>query len=32
MLTLAALDEAKKCKLPSFNSVSALMDDLNADD
>ena len=30
--TLAALEEAKQRKLPSFNSVSALMDDLNADD
>ena len=30
--TLSALEEAKKRKLPSFNSVSALMDDLNADD
>ena len=30
--TLSALEEAKKRKLPSFNSVSALMDDLHADD
>ena len=30
--TLSALEVAKKRKLPSFNSVSALMDDLNADD
>lgn len=30
--TFAALDEAKKRKLPAFNSISALMDDLNADD
>ena len=30
--TLAALDEAKKHELPAFNSVSALMEDLNADD
>ncbi len=30
--TIAALEEAKTKKLVSFGSVSALMDDLNADD
>lgn len=29
--TIAALEESKKGNLPSFKSVSALMDDLNAD-
>jgi DNA-damage-inducible protein J len=30
--TAAAMQEARKGSLPSFSSVSALMDDLNADD
>jgi DNA-damage-inducible protein J len=30
--TVAAMQEARRGKLPSFTSVSALMDDLNAED
>jgi DNA-damage-inducible protein J len=30
--TVAAMQEARKGNLPSFTSVSALMDDLNAED